>query len=257
MNKVILTLLLLLPFSSSYSASFPYKSAIFKTVTDGGVFKNESETYTSFSKNPEDSITAEWARQEALGRVERSLNLTKGGVLYHLNLDTNQCTKTNIKALTDKINDPERLAKQMKQDLQMKPAGPCKGDGHKGILYTHSFGEICLLDDVFMLWQKSPGVTSKVTDIKFDVRLPKDKITLPSGVNCVPGPDLSQGLGGMMNYGQSNSASGQGDSQSGTSSSSTTQQQPSQEEMEKLQKQANEMMKNLGKSLEGLFPQQE
>ncbi|MBT8436325.1 MAG: hypothetical protein KJP11_03050 [Gammaproteobacteria bacterium] len=257
MNKAILILLLILPFSNSYSAPFPYKSAIFKTITDGGVFKHESETYITFSKNPEDSLSAEWASQEALGRVERSFNLTKDGVVYHLDLDTNQCTKTNIQVLTDRINDPERLARQMKQELQMKPAGNCKGGGYEGTRYTHSFGEMCLLDDVFMLWQKSPGATTEVTEIRFDVRLPEDKITLPSGVNCVPGPDLSKGIGGMMSYGQSNSATQQNNSQGNTSGGSTNQQQPSQEEMEKMQKQATDMMKNLGKSLEGLFPQQE
>jgi len=248
-NKSILTLLLLLAFSNSSSASFPYKSAIFKTTTDGGVVKIESQTYMTFSKNPEDSITAEWSVQETMGQVERSFNLTKGGFVYHLNLDTKQCTKTNIKVFTDQINDPERLAKQMKQALQMKPAGSCEGDGHKGTKYTHSMGEICLLDDVFMLWQKSLGGMTTVTDIQFDANLPKDKITLPSDVNCVPGPDLSKGIGGMMNYGQSNSAAEQG--------SSANQPPPSQEEMQQLQKQADEMMKNLGKSLEGLFPQQE
>ena len=250
MNKAILTLIIFLPIANSYAASsFSANSAIFKTITDGGVFKQESETFMTFSKDPEGSIMAEWAIQETLGQVERSFNLTKGGFVHHLNLDTKQCTKTNIKVLTDRVNDPERFAQQMKQQLNMKPAGTCEGAGHKGIKYTHSLGEICLLDDVFMLWQKSAGVTTTVTDVRFNVSLPEDKITLPAGVKCVPGPDLTQGIGGMMNYGQSSPAAGQSDS--------ANQPPPSQEEMQKLQKQANEMMKNLGKSLEGLFPQQE
>jgi len=243
MKNIFFCLLFLFTTSAFSATDFNHKSAIFKTITDSSVTKIESETFITFSNNINDSITAEWTRQETFGRVTNSLNLTKNGVISHLDLDTKKCTETDIKEMTDKINDPEKLAAQMKQSMNMKPNGTCEGEGYPGIKYTHSFGEACLYKDVFMLWVSAMGTTTRTTDIQFDVSLPEGKINLPAGTKCVPGPDLSQGFGGMMNYNQSNSASEQDNS---TGLSNQQQNPPSQAETDEAMKQVNEMMKKFG-----------
>ncbi len=238
MKKSAAIILLLILSSSVYSASLPYSTAIYDQVMEGPMgLKITTKAYVRFSKNIDDSLFAEWVTEEnSFTGAQRKFNLTTGSVIYALNLDTKKCTKTNIKAITEMVNDPEQFADKMKKQMGLKQAGSCEGAGLKGVKYTSSFGEMCFHKDVFLLWQNAMGSTTKLSNVKFDVPLPKDKTQLPSGVTCSDGPDISGGFGDM---GASSSSAAQGQRATGN-------QQQTPPNMDQAMKKAKEAMENFG-----------
>jgi len=232
----IILLLILSP--SVYSASLPYSSAIYDQVMEGPMgVKITTTAYVRFSKNIDDTLFAEWVTEEnSFTGVQRKFNLTTGSVIYALNLDTKKCTKTNIKDVTAMVNDPEQFADMMKTQMGLKQAGSCEGAGLKGVKYTSSFGEMCFHKDVFLLWQKAMGSTTTISNIKFDVPLPKNKTQLPDNVTCTAGPDISKGFGDM---GVSSSSAAREQRAIGN-------QQQTPANMDEAMKKAKEAMENFG-----------
>ncbi len=222
MIKNIISLLLLLLSTEIYSASFPYKTVISESVTTGPMTEITTSTYSSFDGDVNTMISAEWSTQKTPAGKKRTFNLTKNGFVYAVDLDTKHCTKTDIKAMMNAISDPEAMSKDMKRQMGLKENGTCEGAGYKGIKYSSQFGEMCFYKDVFLLWQKVMGTQTKVTRVEFDVDLPKDKITLPAGIKCVEGPDISQGLRGLQSYRGSDSP----DAASGSSQQEAPQNAP-------------------------------
>jgi len=206
-KKYAITLLLLLFSVPALSASFPHTRVISTSITKGPMTNITTSTYMFYDGNEKTAITAEWSTQQTPVGKKRKFTLTKGGYISSLDLDTKRCIKTNIQAVTESVQDPEALSASIKKQMGLKKAGACEGAGYQGVKYTSSFGEMCFYKDVFLLWQKGMGIDTRVTSVKFDVNLPKDKITLPAGIKCVAGPDLSQGWQGMQSYGQQSSES--------------------------------------------------
>jgi hypothetical protein len=206
MNKTAISLPLLLLSTNVLAASFPHETVISTTTMKGTMVDVHTETYARYSNNMDDSMSAEWVTQKTPVGVTRKFNLSKNGQVYAYDLDTGRCTVTDTKALTDKIGDPMQLAKDIKTQMNMKKVGACEGAGIQGTKYTSSFGEMCFYKDVFMLWQKTMGTTTRVTRVEFDKPLPSNKTRLPAGVKCVAGPDFSKGIGGLMSGGSSASA---------------------------------------------------
>ena len=219
--------------STAFSASFPHKTATYTTVTTAPMTNIESETYVTFPKDMMESVTAEWSTQKSPMGVKRTFNLTEKGVVFSLDLDTQHCTKTNIKPLTEGIKDPEQYGKAMRKQMGLQKSGSCEGAGLKGVEYSSPYGKFCFYKDVIMLWQESMGTITKITKIEFDNNLPKDKTRLPGGVKCVAGPDLSKGIGGMNPYGGTTPPGGD----------SMGNQAPPPQDMEEAMKLLNEMLK--------------
>lgn len=228
-NSVSLVFLLA---STTAHSAFPHKSAIYTMTMSGPMVEVVTDAYVYFGGKEDSAISAEWVTQQTPAGKTRNLNITKQGFVYAIDLDKQHCTKTNIKIITESITDPEAFAKSMKQQMNMQEVGSCEGAGLKGVKYKSSFGEICLYKDMFMLWQNAMGTKTQVTKVKFDTSLPKDKTSIPSGIKCVEGPDLSKGWQGMQQY-------------QGESSSSDADEPPPQDVEEAMQK-AREAMKSLG-----------
>lgn len=239
MKKPAIALLLLMLSSPALSASFPYSTAIYDQITEAPMgMKITSKAYVRFSKNTNDTLFAEWVTEESsFTGAKRKFNLNTGGTLYTLDLNTKRCTKTDIRGVTEMVNNPEDFAEGMKKQMGLTKAGPCEGAGLKGVKYTSSFGEMCFHKDVFLLWQKTMGSTTNISNIKFDVPLPKEKTQLPSDIKCSDGPDFSRGISGMSATG-STTAQGQGTMEN--------QQQSPPANMEEAMKKAKEAMGNFG-----------
>ncbi len=236
MQKYIVSLSLLVVSASAISASFPHKSAIYQTITSGPMMKVVTDSYVYFDGDENTATSAEWVTQETPMGKKNKLNITKKGIIYSVDLDKKHCTKTNIRSLTDSISDPEAFSKSIKQQMGLKESGSCKGAGLKGIKYTSSFSEMCMYKDVFMLWQTAMGTKTEVTKVKFDTDLPKDKTSIPAGITCIEGPDISQGWPGMQVP--------NGAASSGKTYDRGGQQSP--QDMEETMKKAQEAMKSFG-----------
>lgn len=229
--------LVLLFASSAANAAFPHKSAIYTTTMSGPMMEITSDYYVSFDANK--GTSAEWTTQKSPVGETRTLNITTDGIVHHVDLKKRQCTKTNVRAITGNISNPEALAASIKQQMNLKKAGSCEGAGYKGVKYTSPFGEMCLYHDVFMLWQSAMGTRTQVTKLKFDVSLPKDKITVPAGLDCKEGPDLSRGW-------QDVDPSELGSSTSSADEAASSNRQPPPQDAEEAMKRAEDMMKSIG-----------
>ena len=243
MNKYLVNLFLLVASTTAstsiMAASFPHTSAIYQTKMSGPMMKVTTDAYVYFDGDEKKAISAEWVTQESpIGKTHK-LNITKNSIIYAVDLDKSHCTKTNIKSLTDSISDPEAFAKSIRQQMGLKENGTCEGAGLKGTKLTSSFSEMCMYKDVFMVWMNAMGTKTEVTKVKFDVDLPKDKISVPAGIKCVEGPDIAQGLQGMQ---MPNGAS------SGKTYDRSRQQSPQDmpQDMEETMKKAQEAMKSFG-----------
>ncbi len=237
-NSILPILVLFSISSTAFCASFPHKTVSYKSTMKGPMVSVETDSYVVFSNDPNESITGEWTTQTTPTGNKRTFNLTRQGKVYALDLNTQHCTKTNLQPMMDQIGDPEKFAQQM----GLKKSGGCEGAGLPGIKYTSSFGEMCIYQDVFLLWQKVLGSTTTISDVVFDESLPQEKIELPSGVSCVDGPDLSKGLDGLREYSSS----------AGTNAKSKPKTQNPQS-MEEAMKKAQEAMEQL----KGMYPQQQ
>lgn len=207
MNRIAIAFTIYSLSSLSHAASFPHTSAIFQTTMKGPMMEMTTDSYVYFDGNKSNAVSAEWVKQKnPMGSTNR-LNITKDGVVLAVDLDRMSCTRTNIKSFTESISDPEKFAESIKKQMNLTKSGKCEGAGLKGVKYTSSFGELCLYKDVFMLWQSAMGTMTKVTKVEFDKKLPQDKITVPAGVDCIDGPDLSKGWRGMMPPGGGSSSS--------------------------------------------------
>ncbi len=224
--------------AAAQAASFPHKTAIYETTMAAPMMQSTSTSYVFFDGNIGTAISAEWRTEEMMGRKSRMLTLSKQGKVYSVDLEKRSCTRTDISAMTGSIADPEAFARKMRDQMGMKASGSCDGAGLKGTLYKSGFGDMCMYKDAFMLWQKSMGSDIRVTSVAFDKDLPKDKISLPAGIDCVDGPDLSRGMMGMREYSRSRDE--------GAASAPAGGGQPSQQDMEEAMKQAKEAMKQFG-----------
>ena len=220
----------------------PWNTAIIdQTMTGPMGMKVTTKSYLKFSNKIEDSFSAEWEEMENsfTGKKEK-LTIKDGTHVYVLDLGTNRCTKTNIKAVTDMVNDPMQVAEQMKKTMNLNEAGQCTGVGNrKGILYKWSLGEICMLDGILTLWQKGADTLIEVTKLELDVTLPKDKISLPPGTKCSEGPDFSRGFTNMGSFEHS-------DMVEANPTENSRSQQPPPQNMEEAMKKAQEAMKSFG-----------
>lgn len=239
MNKTTFFIVLGVASVQASAASFPHKSAIYTTKTSGPMMESTIESYVYFDGNEETAISAQWMTDVVMGRKTRKLSVSKGGVVKTVDLDTKHCTETNISSFTQSIKDPEKLAKDMKQQMNLQEQGTCEGAGLTGTKYTSSFGELCMYRDVFMLWQNAMGTNIKVTNVKFDVDLPKSKTSIPSDIKCVAGPDLSQGWQG--NYGDGTRAP-----ESAPASGDRGSQPPPPQNMEEAMEKTKDVLKEFG-----------
>ena len=235
-NKTCLILLLI---GSTYGAAvlaspFPHHSIFSVSEMKAPMMTVHTETYAFYTENLKDAVSAEWVTQTGPMGKSRTLNLSKKGFVYALDLDSKHCTKTDIRELMNAELDPEQAASEMKKQMNLTQEGDCEGAGLQGIKYSSSFGSMCFYKDVFLLWQEAMGTRMTVTQVEFDRELPKDKIRLPSDVTCIEGPDLSQGIQGLMP-----TAAGQAETE-------VPPNQPQTQDREKAMKQAQEAMKQLG-----------
>ena len=237
-HSVTVILFYLFAFPASYAA-LPFKTVIYDSVTEGPMMKSTSSHYDSYDGDAASAISAEWRTESIMGRQTRTLVLSKQGKVYNVNLVTRQCTVTDVSGITHSITDPEGFAKSLRQQMNFQQAGSCTGAGMKGIKYTSQFGEMCFYKDVFMLWQKTMGTNMRVTKVTFDQKLPQDKISLPAGIECIEGPDLSKGLPGMKSWDDNRQSDPQSDEPR------ENDQQPSQQDIEKAMEQAKDVMKKL------------
>lgn len=250
MNKYLVNLFLLTASTTTAStsimaASFPHTSAIYQTTMSGPMMKVTTDAYVYFDGDEAKAISAEWVTQESPAGKTHKLNITKNSIIYAVDLDKRHCTKTNIKSLTDSISDPEAFAKSMKQQMGLKENGTCEGAGLKGTKLTSSFSEMCMYKDVFMVWMNAMGTKTEVTNVKFDVDLPKDKISVPAGIKCVEGPDIAQGLQGMQMPNGTSSGKTYDRSQQ-QSPPGMKEQGMENQDMEEAMKKAQEAMKSFG-----------
>jgi len=222
--------------SSASASSFPHRTAIFSQTTTNPMMEVSSKLYVSFSEKKYTS--AEWETQNTSTGTKRTLKLNDGKFIYTVDLDANHCTKTKIDAHSLEVKDPTKLANEMKRQMGLEKDGACQGAGLKGTQYKSSFGKMCFYKDVFLLWQEVMGSRTKITDVKFDVALPKNKTKLPSGINCTEGNRYSN----QFDYNQSSSYS----------SSREKHRHQNPENIEEAMKQAKEAMQQLGNSLEVL-----
>ena len=236
MKKHLLGLIFLSYSTTIFSASFPHKSAIFQTTTSGSMIDTITDSYVYYNADKATITSAEWIKQKSPVKGHR-LNLTKDGVVYSVDFNKNQCTKINVKTITDSINDPEAFAKNLRKQMGLIENGSCDGAGLKGVKYTSSFSEMCIYKDIFLLWQNVMGITTQVTKVTFDTDIPADKINLPSGIKCIDGPDLSKGMTGMMQDYRKPPSSG---------STTKTKQKQSPQDMDEAMKKAKEAMKSFG-----------
>ncbi len=239
--SVLVSILYLFSVSTAYAA-LSFKTAIYESVTEGPMMKSSSTYYSDYDNNLDKAISSEWRTETIMGRQTRSLIINKQGKVYNVDLDTRQCTVTDISGITNAIHDPEDFAKSLKQQMNFQESGTCSGAGLQGKKYTSSFGEMCFYDDVFMLWQKTMGTHIRVTKVEFDKKLPKDKISLPAGIKCTEGPDLSKGFEGFKSPGI-NEQNEQNEQQS--EMPARDEQQPSQQDIENAIEQAKDAMKQL------------
>jgi hypothetical protein len=243
-----LAITILWPFPA-LSMTFKHKSAIYTEITTG-MREATITVYTNFpeGKDVTEYIRAEYVDEKTFAGRERSLNLTKDGFMHRVNLDTGQCTKTDIRKMTEgfyKGDDPEKISKEMQQSLGLEKVGTCSGAGLNGEHLKSSFTEMCMYKNVIPLWQKTMGTESRITEIEFDVRLPKDKINLPNNVTCTKGPDMEDIRKKMR--GQSDSYPQQApDSSSDSSYDQQNQTPPDAPNMDEAMKKAQEAMKALG-----------
>ena len=201
MRKIVLAVLLAGFSSFSMAMSFPHKTASYTSTMNGPMgMKVYTEAYTSF--DGKNSVVAEWVTQKTPMGTTRTFNLNKGGFVFAVDMDKDKCTQTDISGVQNMVDDPEKMAEQMKQQMQLKENGTCEGAGLNGTKYSSPFGELCLYKDVFLVWMNAMGSKTVVDNVKFDIELPKDKTTLPAGMQCEQGPDLSKGLGGLIPNGQ-------------------------------------------------------
>lgn len=233
MKPNFIVLLLLLPATSALSGKPPFTSVHSESIQTGPMMEIKTSTWSYYDGDMDTAVTAEWVTQKTPMGKQRKFNLTKKGIVYAVDLDTRHCTKTDVTAITGSIKNPEALAKNMKQQMGLKKEGTCEGAGFKGIKYTSGFGEMCFYKDIFLLWQNMMGNMTKVTKAEFDITLPKDKITLPAGIKCVQGPDLSQGWQGIQTYSNSQP--------SGSIPDQQPPQQPSPQNMDDAMKMFKEM----------------
>lgn len=214
---------------------FPHRSVISTSEMNTPMMSIHTESYAAYSGNLKDSISAEWVTQRGPMGTTRKFTLSKQGFVYALDLDSQHCTKTDIRELMNVELDPEQAARQMKAQLNLRPVGDCEGAGLKGQKYSSDFGSMCFYQNVFLLWQEAMGTRTNVTKVEFDRELPADKIALPEGVNCIAGPDLKNGYPGSLPA----PAAGQ-------QSAMRSPQRPEDGAREDAMKQAQEAMKQLG-----------
>ena len=189
----ILATVILWP-APALSISFNHKSAIYTEITTG-MREATTTVYTTFPKGKDmtDHVRAEYVDEKTFVGRERSLNLTKGGFVHRVNLGNGQCTKTDIRKMTEGFyqgDDPEESSKEMQKNLGLEKKGTCSAAGLTGEHLKSQFMEMCIYKNVIPLWQKTMGTETKITDIELDARLPKDKINLPKNVICTEGPDM-------------------------------------------------------------------
>lgn len=234
--------------SASFAAKFPYDSAYFVTETTlpGNIGSMRSEHY--ILKDAKKFITAEWATENnRFQGSSKKLNLTKNGFVYAVDLVTRSCTQTDIKDVENTFDDPEEAMEMMKTSMNMKKAGKCEGSGYDGVLYESMMGRFCFHKDIFMLWTEVLGSRTEAKDIKFNGRIPKDKISLPKGLDCKRGMSFAEAMSAADGAVVGESASESAVSASDTASSSSNPVEPTQEMTpEEAMKAAQDLLQGLG-----------
>ena len=200
MKRILIVAAALAASSSLFAAqSQPWETATYEQTMTGPMgMKVVSKHYVRYSKKLEDSRSAEWIDEESMMGKKKMLNIRDGKYMYAIDRQTKRCTKTDLSAVTDMINDPEQFAEQMKQSMNLKEIGKCEGGGLDGIKYKWSLGEMCMHKGMFLLWQKGMGTNIEVSNVKFNDSLPEDKMAVPADITCKEGPDLSKGFAGAF-----------------------------------------------------------
>jgi len=202
-----------------------------------------SKVYIQFAEDISDYLEAEWREQKTPIGTERTFILTKQGIVYSLNLDTQQCTQQDVSKIMKGLtqgSDPQQFAEEMRKQMGLKEQGSCEGAGLTGTKYVSQLGSLCLYKDAFLLWQEMMGSNTRVTKVQFDKALPRDKIQLPKNVNCIQDPSLEEALGNIPAY---PGIQAQEAEPSSTSGESVDQSAPvTEEEMQQMK----DMMKKLG-----------
>lgn len=243
--------------SPVFSASFPHKTAIYERITKGPMVDITEQVYTRFPKDMNDInayLEAEWRVQKTFVGTERTLHLSKQGINYSVNLDTQVCTKQDMRKVSEEFlkgADPQKFGDAMRKEMGFdKPTGTCTVAGLKGKEYTSSQmgGRACFYEGFFNLSFEMMGTKTWVSKVQFDKRLPKDKISLPKNVHCKEAPSLQDALGGMKGSAGSHTES---ITESGTASE-RKKQRSSPPNMEDAMKKMKDALGNFEK----MFPKQ-
>lgn len=132
-------------------------------------------------------------------QTQRQTTVTIGPDVYAINRETGTATKTKNPMYNDMVGSQGMSPADYAQSMGMSAAGTTQE--YLGLtcdVYRNpSLGEICMTDDGIVLRMKMPQMTQTATEVK---REPGDPAIydLPNQVRVTEGPDMSQGIQGLM-----------------------------------------------------------
>lgn len=242
-----ITFLCLLP-SLAVAGELPFKkTASFVTDTQLPMNVGSMRSETFIKKQGDSYIVGEWLTENnRFSGNKKTFNLTMDGYVHSVDLDSMECTKTDVSEVQGAFDDPAKAYEFMKTSMGLKEAGNCEGGGYKGKLLQSSMMKLCSLNG-FTLWTEGMGARTESQDIKFDKSFDSSKISLPKGVECKKGPSVADIMGSMQTGAvQGASASSSAGAQASDRSERSNQQPMTQEDAMKAAQEAL-------KGLEGLF----